>query len=55
MKFLITKSEKAKNELLKLGFQLLKEQDGVATFLNDMHKGVTFNRKDIVCTNKLMF
>ena len=39
--------------LKKLGFQLVSESNGVATFLNDKTKNATFDKKKVAYSNIL--
>jgi len=52
----IRATDKETIELLKkLGFQLISESNGVATFINDTSKPITFNGKKMAYTNNITF
>ena len=53
MNFIKTKDPETKALLLKNGFQLLSESNGIATFLNDAKKKVSFDQKKVAYTNVL--
>ena len=52
-KFIIVFDQQTKNHLIKDGFQLLNETNGIATFLNDTSKKGTFDEKKVVYTSKM--
>lgn len=41
-------------QLKKLGFQLVSESNGIATFINDITKPIIFEEKKIAFTDKLV-
>ncbi len=51
--FIKVKDEETKQQLLDLGFKLLSEDGGIATFLNDTTRPQSFSCKKVVYTNIL--
>ena len=51
--FIKVKDEETKQQLLDLGYKLLSESGGIATFLNDLSKPQSFSCKKLVYTNKV--
>ncbi len=51
--FIKVKDEETKQQLLDLGYKLLSENNGVATFLNDSSKPQSFSCKKLTYTNKM--
>lgn len=41
-------------KLKKLNFQLVSESNGVATFVNDIKKPITFDKKKMAYTNNVL-
>lgn len=41
-------------QLKKLGFQLISETNGIATFINDVTKPITFDKKKMAYTNNVL-
>ena len=53
--FIKTRDKNTKEQLQKLGFILLTEQDGVFTFINDGTQQFSGNTNKVVFTDKLDF
>lgn len=53
--FIKTTDSQTKDLLLKEGFQLVNESNGIATFINDKTKVITFENKKITFSDKLEF
>lgn len=51
--FIKVKDEETKDQLLDLGYKLLSEKNGIATFLNDPTKPQSFSCKKLTYTNKM--
>jgi len=51
--FIKVKDEETKQQLLDLGYKLLAENNGVATFLNDLSRPQSFSCKKVAYTNKM--
>ena len=51
--FIKVKDEETKQQLLDLGYKLLSEKNGIATFLNDLSKPQSFYCKKLIYTNKM--
>lgn len=51
--FIKVKDEETKQQLMDLGYKLLSEQNGVATFLNDISRPQSFSCKKVAYTNKM--
>lgn len=51
--FIKVKDEETKQQLLDLGYKLLSERNGIATFLNDLSKLQSFSCKKLTYTNKM--
>jgi hypothetical protein len=51
--FIKVKDEETKEQLLNLGYKLLSEKNGIATFLNDLSKSQSFSCKKVTYTNKM--
>lgn len=51
--FIKVKDEETKRQLLDLGYKLLSETNGVATFLNDLSRPQSFSCKKVAYTNKM--
>ena len=51
--FIKVKDEETKQQLLDLGYKLLSERNGIATFLNDLSKPQSFSCKKLNYTNKM--
>ena len=54
-KFIHCTDESTIEQLKKLGFQLVSESNGVAIFVNDVTKPITFEKKKLAYTNNIMF
>ena len=52
--FIRTTDSETKQLLIKCGFQLVGESNGVATFINDVSKPITFDGKKVAYTNNLI-
>ncbi len=52
-KFIKVKDEETKQQLLDLGYKLLSEHNGIATFLNDFSKPQSFTCKKLAYSNKM--
>ena len=52
-KFIRATDKETIDNLKKLGFQLISESNGVATFLNDTNKPTTFENKKMAYTNNI--
>ena len=55
MNFIKTSDKETKEKLIELGFVLLSENGGVATFLNNNKNTLDFSNEMLVFTNKLEF
>lgn len=51
--FIKVKDEETKLQLLDLGYKLLSEKNGIATFLNDLSRPQSFSCKKVTYTNKM--
>jgi hypothetical protein len=51
--FIKVKDEETKEQLLNLGYKLLSEKNGIATFLNDLSRPQSFSCKKVTYTNKM--
>lgn len=51
--FIKVKDEETKQQLLDLGYKLLSEKNGIATFLNDLSRPQSFSCKKVAYTNKM--
>lgn len=51
--FVKTQDKATRDALIKEGFKLIKEERGVATFLNDPGKTLRFSGQKVLYTNKL--
>lgn len=51
--FIKVKDEETKQQLLDLGYKLLSEKNGIATFLNDLSRPQSFSCKKLTYTNKM--
>ena len=51
--FIKVSDEETKKQLLDLGYKLLSEDGGIATFLNDLSKPQSFSCRKMVYTNKI--
>ena len=51
--FIKVKDEETKQQLLDLGYKLLYEKNGIATFLNDNSRPQSFSCNKLVYTNKM--
>lgn len=54
-KFIRCTDKETIEQLKKLGFQLVSEVNGIATFVNDTSKPITFNNKKMAYTNNITF
>ena len=52
-KFIKVKDQETKQQLMDLGYKLLSDQNGIATFLNDLSRPQSFSCKKMVYTNKM--
>ena len=53
MPFIKCGDEETKKKLVESGFQLVEETNGIATFVNDMTKPLTFDTAKIAYSNIL--
>lgn len=51
--FILVKDEEQKNKLLKLGFIMVNNSNGIATFLNSPNKMSSVDEEKITYTNKI--
>lgn len=51
--FILVKDEEQKNNLLKLGFIMVNNSNGIATFLNCPNKMSSVDKEKITYTNKI--
>ena len=51
--FIKVSDEDTKRQLLDLGYKLLSEEGGIATFLNDKSRPQSFSCKKVVYSDKL--
>ncbi len=51
--FILVKDEEQKNNLLKLGFVMVSNSSGIATFLNCPNKMSSVDEEKIIYTNKI--
>ena len=51
--FIKTKDDETKQALIKAGFVLIDDSNGIATFINDVTKSIKFDKKKIAYTNML--
>ena len=54
-KFIRCTDEYTIEQLKKLGFQLISEVNGIATFINDVTKPITFEKKKMAYTDNITF
>lgn len=54
-KFIRCSDRETIENLKKLGFQLVSESNGIATFINDTNKSITFDNKKLAYTNNITF
>ena len=53
-KFIRCTDKETIQNLKRLGFQLVSESNGVATFINDVTKPVIFDKKKMAYTNNVL-
>ena len=53
-KFIRSTDPETIKKLKELNFQLVSEVNGVATFINDVTKPITFEKKKMAYTNRLV-
>lgn len=51
--FIKVKDEETKQQLLDLGYKLLSEKNGIATFLNNQDRPQSFSCKKVTYTNTM--
>ena len=51
--FIKVKDEDTKQQLLDLGYKLLSDKNGIATFLNNKDRSQSFSCKKVIYTNKM--
>ena len=54
-KFIRCSDKDTIEKLKKLGFKLISESEGIATFVNDTTKPITFEQKKMAYTNTITF
>ena len=54
-KFIRCSDRETIENLKKLGFQLVSESNGIAAFINDTNKSITFDNKKLAYTNNITF
>ena len=54
-KFIRCSDKETIENLKKLGFQLVSESNGIAIFVNDTNKSITFDNKKLAYTNNITF
>lgn len=52
-KFIKVKDQETKQQLMDLGYKLLSDRNGIATFLNDLSRPQSFSCKKVAYTNKM--